>query len=194
MTEQQLELQEYASLRDGDKVTFYFKDGTACTGIVINEVETKYDADGRYFELKVQIKFNNYMTINSRQVDRMAKVPSWYLSEDNSIIGKNWLSNDYGIDKNLGDKEFARQLLEKWSSLDEGDKYIISDMMAISFHGKTFKLFMDTASQKQQELKNELSELDNKYSATKQAAGVGIGTAALLGTAAGYVIGAAKEQ
>ena len=120
MTDKQLELREYLSFSRGDRVSFYFKNGTVMTGVVLTKAEIKSDpTTGQYYELIIQV--DEYSAkIDSRHVERIWKDPKVYFEENNNIMGKNWICEEYGIDKNLEDQEFVDQLLERWNSYTLG--------------------------------------------------------------------------
>lgn len=143
LTEKQVKLREYLSISEGERVCFKFRDGGAITGIVANKTEP-YRIDVEVGERIIPVSFFSDVEGVFRD-----PYPTW--EEDNNIIGKNWVCKAYNMKENTGDKEFVQQLMDKWGSLTESDKYIISDVMAESLVGENFKLFLDAAISKSEE-------------------------------------------
>lgn len=184
MTDKQLELREYLSFSRGDRVSFYFKNGTVMTGVVLTKAEIKSDpTTGQYYELIIQV--DEYSAkIDSRHVERIWKDPKVYFEENNNIMGKNWICEEYGIDKNLEDQEFVDQLLERWNSYTLGQQYIVCDLLAASDRGEIFKMIIDSALDAQKIKEKVIADLSKKYAA---ACGI-IGTGALIGVVAGLLL------
>lgn len=90
-----------------------------------------------------QVKQQEYITMPDGEI--VFKNLYHKQKEDNTIIGKNWICESYDMKKNAGDKEFIVQLVEKWDTLPEDDKHVISDLLADTLSGDNFKLFLDTA-------------------------------------------------
>lgn len=93
--------------------------------------------------IESQIKRQEYITMPDGEI--VFKNLYHKQEKDNTIIEKNWICESYNIKKNTGDKEFVLQLVDKWDSLSEDDKHVISDLLADSLVGENFQLFLDAA-------------------------------------------------
>ena len=185
MDNKKLEYQVFMDLKEGDKVSLRFKKDYAWVrGSVVTKAKIEQDPiDGQYYTVGVEVS-NHFLKIDSREVDTLWK-GAWHgWQEDNNILGKDYPSEDFGLDSNVGDKEFIRQILEKWNTYSLGQQYYLSDLITTSLNGETFKMIIDSALDEQEIKEKVIAELSKKYAA---ACGI-IGAGALIGVIAGLLL------
>lgn len=185
MDNKKLEYQIFMDLEEGDKVSLRFKKDYAWVmGCVVTKPKIEQDPiDGQYYTVGVEIG-NHFLKIDSREVEEFWKSSCHGWQEDNNILGKDYPSEDFGLDSNTGDKEFIRQIFEKWNTYNLDQQYYLSDLITASINGEIFKMIVDSALDEQKIKEKVISELSKKYAA---ACGI-IGTGALIGVVAGLLL------
>lgn len=185
MDNKKLEYQIFMELEEGDKVSLRLKKDYAWVrSNVVTKAKIEQDPiDGQYYTVGVEIG-NHFLKIDSREVEEFWKSSCHGWQENNNILGKDYPSEDFGLDSNKGDKEFIRQILEKWNTYNLDQQYYLSDLITASINGETFKMIIDSALNEQEIKEKVIADLSKKYAA---ACGI-IGAGALIGAIAGLLL------
>lgn len=185
MDNKKIEYQVFMDLEEGDRISFRFKnDHTFVIGYVVTKAKIEQDPiDGQYYTVGAEIG-NHFLKIDSREVEEFWKSSCHGWQKDNNILGKDYPSEDFGLDSNVGDKEFIRQILEKWNTYNLSQQYYLSDLITASISGETFKMIIDSALDEQKIKEKVIADLSEKYAV---ACGI-IGAGALIGVVAGLLL------
>lgn len=185
MDNKKLEYQIFMELEEGDKVSLRLKKDYAWVrGNVVTKAKIEQDPiDGQYYTVGVEIG-NHFLKVDSREVEEFWKSSCHGWQENNNILGKDYPSEDFGLDSNTGDKEFIRQILEKWNTYNLDQQYYLSDLITASINGEIFKMIIDSALDEQKIKEKVIADLSKKYAT---ACGI-IGTGALIGVVAGLLL------